>query len=86
MDAALIANEVVDDLVSKKKKGIMHKLNMEKAYDYVNWNFMRYMLLNIGFENRWCKGIMSCINSALFAILMNGSPSSFFKASKGLRQ
>lgn len=38
MDAVMVANEVVDDLVSSKEKGILYKLDMKKAYYHISWN------------------------------------------------
>lgn len=35
MDIVLVANEVVDELVSNKREGIMCKLFMKKAYDHI---------------------------------------------------
>lgn len=35
MDAALVANEVVDDLLSTKRDGMLCKLDIEKSYDHV---------------------------------------------------
>lgn len=36
LDAVMVANEFVDDLVSRKREGILFKLDMEKAYDHVS--------------------------------------------------
>lgn len=44
LDTVLLANEVVDEFVNNKREGIACKLDMEKAYDHVNWNFVDYML------------------------------------------
>ena len=33
MDASLLANEVIDTLLKRKEKGILCKLDIEKAYD-----------------------------------------------------
>lgn len=44
LDAVLLANEMVNDLVACKKEGIMCKLDIEKAYDHVNWYFVDYIL------------------------------------------
>ncbi|RVX17546.1 LINE-1 retrotransposable element ORF2 protein [Vitis vinifera] len=40
LDASLIANEVIDSWQKKKEKGLVCKLDIEKAYDSINWNFL----------------------------------------------
>ena len=40
LDASLIANEVIDSMVKKKERGILCKLDIEKAYDNINWKFL----------------------------------------------
>ena len=52
MDASLIANEVIDSMVKGKERGILCKLNIEKAYDKINWKFLVSILKEMGF---WCK-------------------------------
>ncbi|KAF3652347.1 hypothetical protein FXO37_17559 [Capsicum annuum] len=44
MDAVLIANEAVDSRISQEKPGILCKLDIEEAYDYVNRDFHRWAL------------------------------------------
>lgn len=85
LDAGLITNEVVDDLVNRKKEGILCKLDMEKAYDYLNWGFVDYVLSRMGFGNKWRKWMEACMSTALYAVMINCGPSSFFNASRGLR-
>ncbi|RVW26068.1 LINE-1 retrotransposable element ORF2 protein [Vitis vinifera] len=40
LDASLIANEVIDSWQKRKEKGLICKLDIEKAYDSINWNFL----------------------------------------------
>lgn len=40
MDAALIAGECVDSILRGDLHGVMCKLDIERAYDHVNWNFL----------------------------------------------
>ena len=44
------------------------------------------MLDRMGFGKKWCQWIHSCLSSAHFSILENGSPKGYFKRSRGLRQ
>ena len=62
------------------------KLDMEKAYDKVDRSLLHFILLHINILLNVSKWIMSCVNSTSFAVLINGSPSIFFKGTKGLRQ
>ena len=39
MDAVLIANEIVDEKRRLEEEGFVFKIDFEKAYDHVNWDF-----------------------------------------------
>ena len=62
------------------------KLDIIKAYDEVNWLYLRLMLIQLGMELLTIEWIIGCITLASFLVVINGSPSSFFNASKGFRQ
>lgn len=62
------------------------KVDFEKAYDCVSWNFLRSMFRRMGFSVRWCRWMEALVfNSSMF-VLMNGSPIEDFKVSRGLRK
>ena len=86
LDAPLIANEVIDLIMRRKERGVLCKLDIEKAYDQINWNFIVKVLQRMGFGERWIGWIKWFISTASFSILINGSPIGFFNSTRGLRQ
>ncbi|KAJ0727047.1 putative reverse transcriptase domain-containing protein [Helianthus annuus] len=54
LDGPLIVNEVLSWLKKKKSKAFILKIDFEKAYDNVNWNFVISILNQMGFPTRWC--------------------------------
>ena len=53
----LILNEVVEEAMRSKKPAMIFKVDFEKAYDLVSWSFLDYMLLRLGFCQKWRRWI-----------------------------
>ena len=64
----------------------MFKVDYEKAYDSVSWEFLTNMMRRLGFCNKWIHWIRGCLHSASVSILVNGSPTNQFNPQRGLRQ
>lgn len=72
---------------SKATKGyFVLKLDLSKAFDKVEWNFIKSALSALGFGDSWVKLIMQRVSTTSFSILLNGSPGPKFTTSRGLRQ
>ncbi|KAK4382839.1 hypothetical protein Sango_2834400 [Sesamum angolense] len=86
-DNILLAQEIIHYLgVKKTDWNVALKLDIAKAYDKVDWIFLESVLLQLGFPPRWIELVRNCISNCWFPILINGSLSSFFKSTMGLRQ
>ena len=53
LDASLIANEVIDAWQKREEKGLICKLDIEKAYDSLNWQFFMKVMKKMGFRSKW---------------------------------
>ncbi|RVW87760.1 Transposon TX1 uncharacterized 149 kDa protein [Vitis vinifera] len=86
LDAALIANEAIDSMLKGDEAGVLCKLDLEKAYDHINWDFLMLVMQKMGFGEKWAGWIRWCISTASFSVMINGSPVGFFQSTRGLRQ
>lgn len=62
------------------------KLDMSKAYDMIEWQFLRKAMLKLGFATRWVQLIVRCVETVSYEILLNGAPQEPFKPTRGIRQ
>ncbi|KAL5544312.1 hypothetical protein UlMin_008096 [Ulmus minor] len=74
----------------KKKKDargwMALKIDLEKAYDRVSWEFVEKVLMAFGFSPIWVKWVITCITSGTMQLMLNGSCFQDFTPKIGLRQ
>lgn len=57
-----------------------------KAYDRVEWGFLRKILLRFGMHSRFFDLIMLCVTSVSYYFLLNGSKFEALKPRRSIRQ
>ncbi|RVW39747.1 hypothetical protein CK203_074686 [Vitis vinifera] len=68
LDAALIANEAIDSLLKRNESGVLCKLDLEKAYDHINWNFLLFVLQSMGFGRSGPGDLLVLLYSNVFSL------------------
>lgn len=88
LDNFVVAQELIHSLEKKKGKvGFMAiKVDLVKAYDHLEWSFIRNILKAFRFPDDLIKQIMSYVSSTTISILLNGGKLSSFKPTRGIRQ
>jgi hypothetical protein len=61
-------------------------MDMEKAFDKMEWDFILSVMMKLGFHSSWINWIRICISSFSFSILINGCHFGLFSPKGGLRQ
>lgn len=56
----------------EERKGLVFKVDFEKAFDHVEWSFVEHVLEDKGFGTRWRSLIMGCFEFSNFSVLING--------------
>ena len=87
-DNVLVAFEVMHCINKKRKgkKGLMAiKLDMSKAYNYVEWAYLEVMMRKLGFQDRWISLMMMCVTTMSYSVLLNGEPRGKIVPTRGLR-
>jgi hypothetical protein len=87
-DNSILAHEMLHTLQSKRGRGGLMAINidMEKAFDKMEWSFLFSILNKLGFHAKWINWIRLCISTSSFSILLNGSSFGHIKPARSLRQ
>jgi hypothetical protein len=53
LEGVVVLHEVIHELHSSKQKGLILKIDFEKAYDRVRWSFLEQVMIGKGFPPKW---------------------------------
>ncbi|GKA59909.1 RNA-directed DNA polymerase, eukaryota, reverse transcriptase zinc-binding domain protein [Tanacetum coccineum] len=70
----------------QKQKKVAFKIDLQKAYDTISWEFLKNILLKFGFPSKMVNWIMTCVSTTKFSISINGDRVGYFQGGRGLRQ
>lgn len=88
-DNTLVATEVAHFMKNLKRQAegfFSLKLDISKAYDRLEWNYLEAVLLRLGFCKQWVDIILATVRSVSYSILLNGSQQGFIMPRRGIRQ
>jgi hypothetical protein len=86
LEGMIILHGILHELIIKKTKGAVLKLDFEKAYDKVHWDFLIDVLRQKNFHDKWIEWIKNYVEGGKVGVKINGVHGNFFNTHKGLRQ
>ncbi|CAL5356308.1 unnamed protein product [Camellia sinensis] len=87
-DNILVAHETFHSLkiLRRGTPAMKIKLDFNKAYDRIQWDFLLAVLARMGFHSKWIQWIRKCVTTVRFRIVVNGAIQLAITPSRGLRQ
>ena len=84
-DNILLVQEAIHSSTKRREPGMAIKLDLENAFDRLRHSFIVMVMERFGFPSVLINQVQACISSPWIAPLINGRPTEFFKASRGVR-
>jgi hypothetical protein len=86
LDNIFLAFETIAWTRENQQDLSMLLLDFEKAYDRVNWTFLKEVMAKMGFHSQWIKQVMSLNENAAASVIVNGEISSTFRLQRSVQQ
>jgi hypothetical protein len=79
LEGVVVLHEVLDEFRRSGQQGVLFKIDFEKAYDKVRWNFVSKVLWEKGFPETWIHQVMSTVQGGQVCVNVNGERTQYFK-------
>lgn len=85
-DNIMLAHELVRGYHSDKGCCCAIKVDFQKAYYSISWDFLEEVLIAFRFPQLFILLVMNAVKSSMFSIMINGQLEGYFQGKQGLRQ
>ena len=85
-EGVVVFHETLHEMHTKKLDGVILKIDFEKAYGKVNWEFLQQVMRMKGFDPIWCQWINQFVSRGSVGVKVNDDIGHYFQTRKGLRQ
>lgn len=88
-DNIVVAHEIFHSLKARKRQATSYmavKTDIAKAYDRLEWGFLKEAMTCMGFGEQWIQWIMECVSTVSYSVLINGRAEGHIIPERGLRQ
>ena len=75
LEGVVVLHEVLHELHRSKARTLVLKIDFEKAYDRVRWDFLEKVMKGKGFPSKWINWVMSTVRGGRVCINVNGERS-----------
>jgi hypothetical protein len=82
MEGVVVPHEMIHEIYRKKMNWVILKIDFEKIYDKVNWDFLQQWLRMKGFSNKWCHWINQFMCKGSVRIKVNENVGRYFQTKK----
>ncbi|XP_039064463.1 uncharacterized protein LOC120209551 [Hibiscus syriacus] len=83
----LLAQEIVKGYSRKSlSPRCAIKIDLQKAFDSMNWDFLMVVLEAVGLHVKFCSWIRACVTSSQFSVSLNGSLVGYFRGAREVRK
>jgi Reverse transcriptase (RNA-dependent DNA polymerase) len=86
LDGVVAAQEILHHSHYTKESGLLVKLDFEKAFDKLNWEYLLESFTQRDFSTQWVSWIHQILNEGKVCINFNGTLTEYFEYTRGVRQ
>ncbi|GJX40419.1 RNA-directed DNA polymerase, eukaryota, reverse transcriptase zinc-binding domain protein, partial [Tanacetum coccineum] len=86
LDGPMMLSEIIAHFKATRRKLMVFKVDFEKAYDSLSWDFLFEVMNKMGFTLNWIAWVKATLTSSRASVLLNGAPTEEFDVQRGLRQ
>jgi hypothetical protein len=89
IDNVMVASEILHHMKCKtrgKVGEVALKIDISKAYDRVNWSYVKSMMRKMGYHEKWVHWMGMCMESVQYHVQVNGEDVGLQSPGRGLRQ